>query len=167
MPSYRPGLSAPSRRSLEPPEVVMLRGMGAITLVAIGAMHFLQLVPTFEATPLLGIAYVTFIGACLIVAALLVATENRRAWAAAGIVCVAALGGYAFTRILSTPFDNQDVGNWSCMLGMAALFVEGLTAGLSAYALTAGNASARLAPATSELPTRRAAHGVIADREAG
>ena len=54
---------------------------------------------------------------------------------------VAALGaavflGYAFTRILSTPLDNQDVGNWACTLGMAALFVEGLMVAVAGYAIS-------------------------------
>ena len=42
--------------------------------------------------------------------------------------------GYVFTRMLSTPLDNQDVGNWGCILGLAALFVEGLTVAVAAYA---------------------------------
>ena len=48
--------------------------------------------------------------------------------------------GYAFTRILSTPLDNQDVGNWACTLGMAALFVEGLMVAIAAYAISLGRA---------------------------
>ena len=38
------------------------------------------------------------------------------------------------TRVVSTPLDNQDVGNWACMLGLAALFVEGTLLALSAFA---------------------------------
>lgn len=43
--------------------------------------------------------------------------------------------GYAFTRILSTPLDDQDVGNWACALGLAALFVEGLMVAVAAYGI--------------------------------
>ena len=39
-----------------------------------------------------------------------------------------------FTRTFSTPLDNQDAGNWSCMLGLAALFVETSLLAFSAYA---------------------------------
>jgi hypothetical protein len=35
---------------------------------------------------------------------------------------------------MNTPLDNQDVGNWSCMLGLAALFVETSLLVLSVYA---------------------------------
>ena len=44
--------------------------------------------------------------------------------------------GYSFTRMLSTPLDNQDVGNWACTLGLAALFVEGLMVAVAAYAVS-------------------------------
>ena len=33
-------------------------------------------------------------------------------------------------------FGNQDVGNWACTLGMAALFVEGLLVAVAAYAIS-------------------------------
>jgi len=152
---------------IEPVEDAVLRAIGAVTLVGIGAMHFLQIVPTFEATPLLGVAYIGLISACVVVAARLVTTGDARTWAAAGVVCAAALGGYAFTRVLSTPFDNQDVGNWSCMLGMAALFVEGVVVALAGYALTLGVAARQAEIATAPLAVRRQAIRGIADREAG
>jgi hypothetical protein len=44
--------------------------------------------------------------------------------------------GYAFTRILSTPLDNQDVGNWACTLGMAALSVEAVLVAVAAYTIS-------------------------------
>ena len=140
---------------VEPADRAMLRGVGAMTLAAIGALHFLQIVPTFDATPLLGVAFVTFIGACLLVAAGLVTRDDSRTWGAGGVVSIAALGGYAFTRVLSTPFDNQDVGNWSCMLGLAALFVEALMVALSAYALGLGFPSRRPLSATADLAAPR------------
>jgi hypothetical protein len=49
---------------------------------------------------------------------------------------LAVIAGYAFTRIFSTPLDNADVGNWSCTLGMAALFVEGLLVAIAVYAIS-------------------------------
>jgi hypothetical protein len=49
---------------------------------------------------------------------------------------IAAIGGYVFTRVVSTPLDNQDVSNWACMSGIAAPFVEGTLVALSAYALS-------------------------------
>src|SRR5580692_9469038 len=93
---------APSMNANE----AVLRATAVLSLLAIGAIHFLQIVPTTEQTPLLGVSFLFLIAACLAVAARL------------------AIGGYVFTRIFSTPLDNQDAGNWSCMLGLDALFVE-------------------------------------------
>ena len=52
-----------------------------------------------------------------------------------------AIAGYAFTRVVSTPLDNADIGNWSCMLGMAALYVEGLLVLISGFAMVTRSAS--------------------------
>ena len=123
-------------------------------------MHFLQIVTTFQATPMLGVAYVALIGACLAAAGALMIAPGQRAWAAGGAVCLAALMGYAFTRLLSTPFDNQDVGNWACMLGLAAVFVEGAMVALSAYALVIGTPKTTRA---ALVPAARSGHR----REAG
>jgi hypothetical protein len=119
------------------PSDTMLRTIGALILLGIGAMHFLQIVTTFQETPLLGWAYLLLIAACLVVAGSLVTRGDKRTWAVAGIVSAAAIGGYIFTRLMSTPLDNQDVGNWSCMLGLAALFVETSLLVTSLYALAA------------------------------
>ena len=112
----------------------ILRATGILMFVAIGAIHFLQIVPTTENTPLLGVGFLALIAGCLIVALGLLRRANRLVWLAGAAVSLAAIGGYLFTRIFNTPIDNQDVGNWSCMLGMAALFVETILLALSLYA---------------------------------
>jgi hypothetical protein len=162
------------RRTVETPHVVsiaddaMLRAIGALVLLGIGAMHFLQIVSTFQGTPLLGVAYVVLIAACLAVAARLIARGDRRTWIAAGVVSAGAIGGYIFTRALSTPLDNQDVGNWSCMLGLAALFVETSLFALSAYATATRRALIQaVALAPVDVDAQMAAHGAGSPRDAG
>jgi hypothetical protein len=115
----------------------MLRAIGVLVLLGIGAMHFLQIVMTFEGTPLLGVAYLALIAACVCVAGSLLIRGDSRTWAATGLVGAGAICGYILTRIISTPLDNQDVGNWTCMLGLAALFVETSLLALSGFALAA------------------------------
>jgi hypothetical protein len=112
----------------------VLRATGVLSLLAIGAIHFLQIVPTTESTPLLGVSFIFLIAACLAVAGRLATRGDHRTWAASAVVCSAAIAGYVFTRTFSTPLDNQDAGNWSCMLGLAALFVETTLLAFSAYA---------------------------------
>ena len=128
-----------------------LRATGVVALLAIGTIHFLQIVPTFQETPLLGLAYLALIAASVIVAAWLVVANDARAWAAAGLISAAVLVGYAFTRLVGTTFDNQDVGNWSCMLGLASLFVEAALLALSGYATTLVHANVKDAEPTIQL----------------
>jgi uncharacterized membrane protein YeiB len=116
----------------------VMRATGILALMGIAVVHLVQLVPTFEATPLLGGAFVLLIAGAVAVAARLISSKLTHAqlWLPVAALGVAAIGGYVFTRVVSTPLDNQDVGNWACMLGIAALFVEGMLVALSAYALS-------------------------------
>jgi hypothetical protein len=116
----------------------VMRATGILALMGIAVIHLVQLVPTFQATPLLGAAFVVLIAGTLVVGARLISAKlsASQLWLPVAALGVAALGGYVFTRVLSTPLDNQDVGNWACMLGIAALFVEGMLVALSAYAMS-------------------------------
>ena len=116
-------------------DAAALRATGVVALLGIGAIHFLQIVETFQSTPLLGLAYVGLIAASLALAAWLLVIGDVRAWAGAGLISAAVIVGYAFTRVVGTTFDNQDVGNWSCMLGLASLFVEAALLALSGFAM--------------------------------
>jgi hypothetical protein len=122
------------------PEI--LRATGVVALLAIGTIHFLQIVPTLQQTPLLGLGYIALIVASVLVAAWLVVANDARAWAAAGLISAAVLVGYAFTRLVGTTFDNQDVGNWACTLGLASLFVEATLLALSGAAVALNRAKA-------------------------
>ncbi len=71
----------------------VLRATGVVSLLAIGAVHFLQIVPTTESTPLLGVSFLFLIAACLAVAARLATRGDHRTWTASAVVCGAAIGG--------------------------------------------------------------------------
>jgi hypothetical protein len=151
----REELSTPSRLSPRPQNATaddaVLRATGVIALLAIGAIHFLQIVSTWETTPLLGVAFLALTVVAVAIAARLATHNEYRTWVASAVVGAAAISGYAFTRVFGTPLDRQDVGNWSCMLGLAALFVEatvlviGANATIAAGALQPRRAAPRLA----------------------
>jgi hypothetical protein len=128
----------------------ILRATGIVLLMSLAVIHIVQLVPTFQQTPLLGAAFVFLIAAAVVAGARLVKghPSSVQLWLPVAALGVAVFVGYAFTRLLSTPFDNQDVGNWACTLGMAALFVEGLMVALAAYAVSHGR-RLTLAPAST------------------
>lgn len=119
------------------------RASGIVGLVAVAAIHFVQVVPTTEQSPWLGAGFVVLTVACVMLAARLIAGQSRVTWSLVGMVNASAIVGYIFTRTLSTFLDNQDVGNWSENLGMGALLIEGLLLMLSLWQLFA---SARTRP---------------------
>jgi hypothetical protein len=116
----------------------ILRATGIVLLMSLAVIHIVQLVPTFQQTPLLGVGYLFVIAAAVVVGARLVKGHQSdvQLWFPVAALGVAVFAGYAFTRMLNTPLDNQDVGNWACTLGMAALFVEGLLVAVAAYAIS-------------------------------
>lgn len=118
----------------------MLRATGIVMLLGLAVIHVVQLVPTFEQTLLLGVAYVMLIIGTVVVGAYLVrgAASHMLLWLPVAGLGLAVMGGYIFTRIFSTPLDNQDVGNWACTLGMTALFVEAALVAIAAYAISHG-----------------------------
>lgn len=116
----------------------ILRATGIVLLMSLAVIHIVQLVPTFQQTPLLAVGYLFVIATAVVVGARLVKGHQSavQLWFPVAALGVAVFAGYAFTRILSTPLDSQDVGNWACTLGMAALFVEGLLVAVAAYAIS-------------------------------
>ena len=141
MRNHRPRMNARASQQYAA-DPAMMRAIGVVALLAIGTIHFLQIVPTVQQTPLLGLGYFGLIAASVIVATWLTVANDARAWAAAGLISAAVLVGYAFTRFVGTPFDNQDVGNWACMLGLASIFVETALLAVSGAALALDRAKA-------------------------
>jgi hypothetical protein len=116
---------------------MILRATAVVSLMAIAVIHIVQLVPTFEQTPALGLTFVFLIAGAVITGGWLV-KERRSAlhlWLPVAGLGAAALLGYGFTRLFSSPLDRIDVGNWSCELGMAALFVEAVLVAIALYAI--------------------------------
>ena len=121
--------------SLPFPADPVVRATGIIGLGAVAGIHFSQVVPTTEQTPWLGAAFVALTLACICLAGFLLYRGDRRLWGAIAVLNISAIGGYLFTRLVSTPLDDTDVGNWSEMLGMTALFFEAVLVLLSVHAI--------------------------------
>ncbi len=115
----------------------MARATAIVGLVAVAVIHFEQIVPTMEQTPLLGVAFLALVAGCLFLGGRLLLAGSHRIWLGVAALNMLALAGYAFTRMFSTVLDNQDVGNWSQMSGLGALLIEGLLVALSVGAVTA------------------------------
>jgi hypothetical protein len=128
---------------------VIARAVGALALAALAVIHVVDLPGTLGPTPLVGVGYLGIIAAAVVTGGVMITRPHWLAWAAAGGVAAAAMGGYVLTRAVPGGFlgDHADVGNWHCSLGIAALSVEAiliLLVGLAAWQSRVG--APRVAP---------------------
>jgi Na+/proline symporter len=102
----------------------------AAVVVALGGMalvHLLDVEDRLAEVPYLGYLFSAIIVVSLILAGVLMRSDDRRAWAAAGLVAGATIVGYVITRTVGMPNDEgADIGNWTEPLGLASLLVEGI-----------------------------------------
>lgn len=91
----------------------VMRASAIFGLVGVAVIHFSQVVATIEQTAWLGAAFLALTLLCAVLAGRLLHRSTLGVWAQVAALNMAAIGGYVFTRIVSTGFDNQDVGNWS------------------------------------------------------
>jgi hypothetical protein len=134
-----PNPQAPAREVHDRPRLhddSVIRATAIVGLGTVAVIHVAQIVPTAQQTPWLGAGFGLLVASCVALAAVLLHRGHPRLWAAISIVNVLAIAGYAVTRLVSTPIDNQDVGNWSENLGVAALFAEGALVLLGLHVLT-------------------------------
>src|SRR5437588_2333729 len=87
---------------------LVLRATAIVSLAGIAVIHVAQIVGTFQQSAVLGSGFVVLILTCVFAAAQLVRGGSPADRIGVAIICGAALGGYALTRLWSTPLDTQD-----------------------------------------------------------
>jgi hypothetical protein len=132
---------APTSHHVYAPGDAALRSAGAVALVGVALIHFLDVFDKFKETPYLGVLYLGSIAGSLVAAALLTRPDARPGWALGGGVAALTFLGYVLSRTTGLPLSHGDVGNWLEPLGLASLFVEGLVVVISGWALSAGRAT--------------------------
>lgn len=125
----------PNDHLIAQPHRVIARGAAVVGLLGIALIHLLDLQSKMKETPYLGVGYLVLIGASMVSAALLVHRDTRVRWATCALLAFGSIAAYAINRTVGMPSATGDVGNWLEPLGLAALFVESITAAVSVYAL--------------------------------
>jgi hypothetical protein len=113
----------------------VVRAVGVLGLAAVAVVHLVQISDTFDETPSLAIAFILLSAASLVLAVQLLRRATPAVWLAVAVLNGLIIAGYVLTRVVSTGFDDDDVGNWSEALGVASLVIEGLLILLSVYAI--------------------------------
>ena len=111
------------------------RATAVAGLAGVALIHLLDLPGTFDEQAYKGWLYLGLIAGCLLTAAALVHSSDRRAWLAAAALPLAAIAGYTWSRTIGLPGGADDIGNWTEPLGLASLFVEGSLVALGAAVL--------------------------------
>ena len=101
------------------------RGVAAIGLAGVALIHLLDLPGKLNETPYMFVLYLALMISSVVLAGVLIRTDNARAWAAATVLPALVILGYVPRRTSGLPQSGDDVGNWGEPLGMASLFVEG------------------------------------------
>lgn len=111
----------------------LARGAGVIALAVVAVIHVLDLPDTLAETPLIGAGFFLVIGGALTGATLLMTLPGPRVWVLADLIGTGALIAYVLSRTTGLPTDAEDIGNWNCTLGIAALSTEALLVLLAAW----------------------------------
>ena len=132
-------ISSPSAPALDdlrptgPPPSAMLATLdlaGIAGLSAIIAIHATELAGKTEEVPYLGAGYVALIAGAII-AIVMLAVRDPRAWTVAAATAGATLFGYVLTRTVGLPGSTGDIGNWSETLAVWAMVAEAAVVGLA------------------------------------
>ena len=111
----------------------LARGAGVIALAAVAVIHVLDLPDTLPDMPLIGAGYFVLIAAALAASTLLMTVPGPRIWMLADLIGTGAITAYVLSRTIGLPTDTEDIGNWNCALGIAALSTETLVVLLAAW----------------------------------
>jgi hypothetical protein len=113
------------------------RSVATIGLAGVALIHLLDLPGQLSETPYMFFLYLALMVASVALAAVLIATSDARAWAAATLLAALVIVAYVLSRTSGLPQSSDDIGNWSEPLGMASLFVEGSLVALGSGVLLA------------------------------
>ena len=122
-----------------------LRWLAAATLVASGIVHIPVIPMHLEEAPYIGYLFIALTAVCFALAAAVLLVDSMLVWAAGGVVTALAVIAYVLSRTVGLPQIQDDIGNWSEPLGIAAITAETLTVLLAVVALRRAEAAVQAA----------------------
>jgi len=122
-----------------------LRWLAAATLVASGAVHIPVIPMHLEEAPYIGYLFIALTAVCFAIAVAVLLVDSVVVWAAGGVVTALAVIAYVLSRTVGLPQIQDDIGNWSEPLGIAAITAETLTVLLAVVALRRAEAAVQAA----------------------
>ena len=118
----------------ESSSAVLPRVLGALLLLVVAVIHYLDLGGKLSETPYLGYLYIALMVGSVLAAGLLF-YRPRAGWTLGGLLALGAFVAYCLSRTTGLPNATDDIGNWGEPLGVTSLIVEGVMVVLSATML--------------------------------
>ncbi len=116
---------------------VARRAVAAMLLLGIALIHVIDVKDKFEEVPYIGVLFLALIATSLILAVLMMRSDDPMIWLAAAGLAGSTIIGYVLSRSTGLPGEGgAEVGNWWESLGLASLFVEGAVVLLAGMRLT-------------------------------
>ncbi|HEU5043392.1 MAG TPA: hypothetical protein VFT75_04580 [Nocardioidaceae bacterium] len=122
-----------------------LRWLAAATLVASGVVHIPVIPMHLEEAPYIGYLFIALTAVCFALAAAVLLVDSMLVWAAGGVVTALAVIAFVLSRTVGLPQIEDDIGNWTEPLGIAAITAETLTVLLAVVALRRAEAAVQAA----------------------
>ena len=113
----------------------ILRGLGAVLLLGVAQIHFLDVFDKFDENVAQGWMFASLIVGCLVATLALVHRSTLLVWTLAALCGLAPLAGYIVSRSVGLAGAADDIGNWKEPLGLASLSVESSLVLVSFYAM--------------------------------
>lgn len=140
----------PAHRSLAHPALGSplrspLRWVAALTLVVSAAVHIPVTPEHLEEAPYIGYLFIALTAVCFALAAAVLLVDSMLVWAAGGVVTALAVIAFVLSRTVGLPQIEDDIGNWTEPLGIAAITAETLTVLLAVVALRRAEAAVQAA----------------------
>jgi len=106
---------------------------GTVAALTVAAVAHIPVTPEhLREAPYMGWLFVAFTAIALIAAVVLAVRGSAPApFVLAGVLCAAAIGAYALTRLFAFPQLADDVGNWGDPLGLVSVISEAAVVMLS------------------------------------
>jgi hypothetical protein len=124
-----------------------------LVLLAAASAHLPVIPEHLAEAPYMGIMFVAFSSVCVLLAAALISVEHRLLYSLSGMICAAALGAYAATRMVSFPMLADDRGNWLEPWGMVSVGAEAIAVVASVWARRARLSDVGAAQSSEDWPT--------------
>jgi hypothetical protein len=97
-----------------------------LALAGAAAAHLPVIPEHLAEAPYMGVLFILFSSACVLLAAALISFDNRLLFQLSALTCSAAVAAYVATRLVAFPMLADDRGNWLEPLGVTSVALEAI-----------------------------------------